>query len=757
MGKTWKRSLVRTLAVVLVAVMMLVSTNMVAFAAVPASDITWDYEADVVVIGAGGAGLPAALKALEDGASVIVVEANYDCGGHAAVSEGQLHSGGYTVDQKKWNITDSADLYYYDHTRGFIDARYNDRPVVRAVSNSMAKAYEFILSKGIIVQDIEPMIRAYYRDGGFDTDSVARMTYVDATAWENDITGTKNSGIGVTRPLEKSLRDAGVPFLMNYHMDTIIREEPMSGKVLGIQASYTPTILPGETEPLTSFLTEGNVDSTKENVYVKANKAVIICTGGSIGDVNFRTMFDPRLGPEFDGLAGMPFSDQDASGEIAAMKIGAALGSAAGYMVDNGAAIVAPARMGCQYGYGNGFDMNSKVWKLFRSRGIAPDYKSMIVVNMLGQRCGNEDLLTNSRATPKSYEYFSTAFNSVFIDADGDGNAECYGGPLWAIFDQAAAERNDWAMDTAVDYEYGYAFKADTLEELAGKVINKYYENIKMDPAILKETVERFNAAVKAGSGDDWGRTMLDYSIEQGPFYAVWAVPNLHDTLAGLRTDGSMQVLDLDGNAIPGLFAAGESAGGMHVHGLGRVMTSGYIAGRSAASVDETGIATADLTLDQAYAGLETNDLTGTDKAAYFSQRGGSSATMTHSQKMEELAKLASGEMVETKEEQSYSAATIAAGSTIVAAEGETFQGSSDSGMGGAIRVTITVKGGEIVDIKVTEANETVGIGDVALETLVKEAMEAKSADVDTVSGATITSDAFREALSKAIEKAGLQ
>lgn len=67
------------------------------------ADAVWDYEADVVVVGAGGSGLPAALKALEDGASVLIVEANYDCGGHAAVSEGQLHSGGYTEDQQEWN------------------------------------------------------------------------------------------------------------------------------------------------------------------------------------------------------------------------------------------------------------------------------------------------------------------------------------------------------------------------------------------------------------------------------------------------------------------------------------------------------------------------------------------------------------------------------------------------------------------------------------------------------------------------------
>lgn len=741
----------RLLAIMMAFMLAFAGMGVVAASAQEAgADISWDYEADVVVVGAGGAGLPAALKAMEDGASVILIEANYDCGGHAAVSEGQLHSGGSTVDQQKWGITDSADLYYYDHTRGFLDSRYNDRAVTRATADSMAESYKFVLDKGIIVQDIEPMVRAYYRDGGFDADGIARMTYVDASQWVNDITGRQNNGIGITRPLEKALRDNGAKFLMNYHMDTIFREQPFSGRVLGVQASYTPRIMPGQTEPLTSFMTEGNIDSTKESINVKAHKGVIIATGGSIGNLNFRTMIDPRLGPEFDGLAGMPFSDQDASGELAAMKVGAAMGSMAGYMVDMGAAIVAPARMGCQYGYGGGFDKNSKVWPLVRSRGIVPDYKSMIVVNMLGQRCGNEDLLVNSRAMPSSYQYFETALCSVFIDADGDGNAECYGGPLWAIFDQAAADRNDWDMENSVDYEYGYAFKADTIEELAQAVINKYYEHIKMDPQILAGTIERFNQAVKSGKDEDWGRKTLVNTIEQGPFYCVWATPNLHDTLAGIRTDGGMQVIDLDGKLIPNLFAAGESAGGMHVHGLGRVITSGYIAGRSAASVNEEGIATASLALAPEFAGPETNDLTRTDKISYFDYRGGSPATMTHSQKQAELAALAAAEGEKPAEEEAAPEKDGGEGADNV------FTGRSDNGVGGAIQVQITVVDGKMTAIEVVDHHETVGIGDVALDKLVQDALAKQSLEVDAITGATITHDAFLEALAKAMGKAGL-
>src|SRR5699024_11822959 len=72
----------------------------------------------------------------------------------------------------------------------------------------------------------------------------------------------------------------------------------------------------------------------------------------------------------------------------------------------------------------------------------------------------------------------------------------------------------------------------------------------------------------------------------------------MHDTLAGIRVDGNMQVIDIYGQKIPRLFAVGEASGGMRVHGLGRVMTSGYIAGRAAASVDENGFATADTSLN---------------------------------------------------------------------------------------------------------------------------------------------------------------
>ena len=70
---------------------------------------SWDLEADVVIIGAGATGLPAAIRAADAGASVIVVEANYDVGGHAILSGGNVPLGGGTSAQKKYGIEDSPD------------------------------------------------------------------------------------------------------------------------------------------------------------------------------------------------------------------------------------------------------------------------------------------------------------------------------------------------------------------------------------------------------------------------------------------------------------------------------------------------------------------------------------------------------------------------------------------------------------------------------------------------------------------------
>ena len=86
----------------------------------------WDMEADVVIIGSGATGLSAAIVAIDSGASVIVVEANYDVGGHAIMSGGNTPLGGGTSAQKKYGIV----RLDYDHGCGVIWPAISQRPYI---------------------------------------------------------------------------------------------------------------------------------------------------------------------------------------------------------------------------------------------------------------------------------------------------------------------------------------------------------------------------------------------------------------------------------------------------------------------------------------------------------------------------------------------------------------------------------------------------------------------------------------------------
>ena len=120
-----------------------------------AGQIRFDRVADVVVVGAGASGLPAAIMARDQGASVIVIDANHDIGGHAMVSGGRIPLGGGTSLQKKYGIKDSADQVYLDHTnhrnREF---RFGDRDLIRMWADENAATFEFLIENGVIFHDV---------------------------------------------------------------------------------------------------------------------------------------------------------------------------------------------------------------------------------------------------------------------------------------------------------------------------------------------------------------------------------------------------------------------------------------------------------------------------------------------------------------------------------------------------------------------------------------------------------------------------
>ena len=110
-----------------------------------------------------------------------------------------------------------------------------------------------------------------------------------------------------------------------------------------------------------------------------------------------------------------------------------------------------------------------------------------------------------------------------------------------------------------------------------------------MDGEVLTETIEKWNSYVAAKEDPEFGRTSVAEQLE-GPFYALTVQPGIHHTMGGLAISPAAEVLSESGDAIPGLFAAGEVTGG--VHGANRLggnavadfIVFGKIAGETAAA-----------------------------------------------------------------------------------------------------------------------------------------------------------------------------
>ena len=352
----------------------------------------WDLEADVVVIGSGAAGLPAAIRAANQGASVIVVDANYDIGGHALLTGGNVALGGGTSAQKKYGFKDSPDILFRDLTdwsivesNGMPDYRYNDRAIQRALADNEAATYEFLVENGVPFADRVPDTRGGHAIGI----SAPRENHTVSNTPPGLESPSGSGGTNLMRPLEASARAKGVKFLLNYHMDVIFRETPTSGRILGIEASYTPTILPNSTTPLKSFRSQGNIERDAETVTVKATKAIMIATGGHTGNVHFRRMLDPRLTEEIQ-YGGAPFSLQDASGELAGMAIGASFWGTANQTFERNGFIRKRNLIGARYLYVSWMP-DSPIFPLIRARGLrVRDWQNLILVNQVGKRFYDE-------------------------------------------------------------------------------------------------------------------------------------------------------------------------------------------------------------------------------------------------------------------------------------------------------------------------------------------------------------------------------
>ncbi|GLQ56116.1 FAD-dependent oxidoreductase [Devosia nitrariae] len=636
------------------------------------SGIEWDYEVDVVVVGAGATGLPAAIRARDLGATVLIVEQNFEVGGKMLHSTGLVSLGGgdqlqlrdirgeadpdgyITVPplEDPEELEDDVDLLFRDMTDwSVVDPaaqapyRYNERPLHRAWADNCPAVRTFLLDNHVRMARISGthgnagMSRArraytFFVEGettdvtkgtitiedagipGVSSSLFAPTLMQDGSATVRE--GARTNGTALARPLEYSARQKGVKFLMNRHMDEIIREEQFSGRVLGIKATFSPRLDPVTGERLVGYWNDGNIDDEKEVVYIKARKAVVIGAGGHTANPEFRGMFHPGFRePAFvsSGWAFLGPRGQDASGIKAGMRVGAGLAG----MQQNlsyPSTFHFPGTLATRDPYTTMLP-GHPTFSLRGATGIdlgADSFQHLIAVNQVGKRFFNEMTMmqgwSNAAYPPgprkgqpeeglafrqldwrnASAENIRTTYSAnAGVHAatavnEGSQAPDFHSGPIWAIFDQGALDRDGWDINPPfTSPDNGLFFSADTIEELAWK-IRAGCEWQRVELSHLVETVEIWNRYVD----DD-----LDPEFERGPdapmfridkprFFAAALFPVWHDSYGGLHINGKAQVVDLEGQVIPGLYAGGESSGGGNQHGLGRAIVHGYIAATNA-------------------------------------------------------------------------------------------------------------------------------------------------------------------------------
>ena len=631
-------------------------------------DIEWDYEADVVVIGAGCTGLPAAIRARDEGASVLVIDKNFDVGGI------MLHSGGFTslgggdatqerdrtgatddmvtVDSRvpPEAVDDNPDLLFADMTDwSVVDVtgnpyyRYNDRNLHRAFADNAAPTRQFLLDNYVRYQRITGTHQGNGVSRARGATSILRLgdrtdipaglvSLEDAGGPEAMSThfapaglsnreetagpGIVGAGACLARCLEYSAREKGVRFMLNRGMDELIREEQFSGRVLGVKASYTPRFSPDTGMRLESFWQNGNIDERRETVYIRARRAVVLASGGHSGNPEFRSMFYPAMKePAYNTSAWAligPGRARDGSGIIAGMKIGANLAGmqqnynhvSTWHIQDLLATPDAYTDMTPGH---PAFPFRGSIGIAIGSSG----FQQLIAVNQVGKRFYAEDKMPGRTAsvewpagpregTPnnwdehvigdwrnnrpewvrQTYNYISAVDAALAIN-EGSKPPDYLPGPIWAIFDQAAVERAEWDLSYPYTADNAHFFQADTIEELENLIMRHPFSRVRMTH--LRETVDRWNSFVDAGVDEDFEREGGMHKVDTPPFYAATIKIVWHDSYGGLRINGETQVLDMEGKAIPGIYAGGEASGGGTQHGLGRCLVHGYIAGKKAA------------------------------------------------------------------------------------------------------------------------------------------------------------------------------
>ena len=469
-----------------------------------AEDSTVD--ADVVVVGAGGAGMTAAITAAAEGKNVVILESQSMVGGNSVRATGGMNAG-KTVYQDENEFGESAGV---EKTLKTAAEKYADNETITALAKTVSEQWAAYQANptgyfdSVELMELDTMIGG---KGINDPELVETLcaNSADAIDWldEHGITLHNVSSFGgaSVKRIHRPVNAEGKTVSVGSYMIPLLQE---NCEKAGVKMMLDTTA--------TEILTDANgaavgvkaTGASGETVTVNA-KAVVLASGGFGANLDMVVKYKPEL----KGFMTTNAPGIQGQGIEMAQAIGAAT-------VDMDQIQIHPT-----------VEANTAA---LITEGLRGD--GAILINEEGQRFIDE---VGTRDVVSAAEIAQTGSYS------------------WLVVDQAMAD----ASSVIQGYiKKGYTVTGATYEEL-GKAMG-------VDAAAFAETMEKWNGYVEAKNDPDFGRTSFANPLNTAPYYAVKVTAGVHHTMGGLKINANTEVLNEKGEVIPGLFAAGEVTGGVH-------------------------------------------------------------------------------------------------------------------------------------------------------------------------------------------------
>lgn len=469
-----------------------------------AEDSTVD--ADVVVVGAGGAGMTAAITAAAEGKSVVVLESQSMVGGNSVRATGGMNAA-KTVYQDENEFGESAGV---EKTLKTAAEKYADNETITALAKTVSEQWAAYQANptgyfdSVELMELDTMIGG---KGINDPELVETLcaNSADAIDWldEHGITLHNVSSFGgaSVKRIHRPVNAEGKTVSVGSYMIPLLQENCEKAGVKMMLDTTANEILTDANGAAVGVKATG---ASGETVTVNA-KAVVLATGGFGANLDMVVKYKPEL----KGFMTTNAPGIQGQGIEMAQAIGAAT-------VDMDQIQIHPT-----------VEANTAA---LITEGLRGD--GAILINEEGKRFIDE---VGTRDVVSAAEIAQTGSYS------------------WLVVDQAMAD----ASSVIQGYiKKGYTVTGATYEEL-GKAMG-------VDAAAFAETMEKWNGYVEAKNDPDFGRTSFANPLNTAPYYAVKVTAGVHHTMGGLKINANTEVLNEKGEVIPGLFAAGEVTGGVH-------------------------------------------------------------------------------------------------------------------------------------------------------------------------------------------------